>query len=88
MTLDLAPIVMFVSIAFGVMIFILLLFLPALFELRNPRDAGPRKIMSETVDSENQMKITSMERNEEIAVDQALLKKVASVISVLPDLET
>jgi hypothetical protein len=62
--------------------------LPALFELRNPKDSGPRKILEEALDAVSQMKIISLEKSEEILPDQTLVKKVASVLSVLPDLES
>jgi len=78
----------FVALAFGVVIFILLMFLPALVELRKPRDAGPRKIMDDVIIGESQMKIASIEKSEEIEIDQALVKKMANVLSVLPNLET
>ena len=78
----------FVALAFGVVIFILLMFLPALLELRKPRDAGPRKIMDDIIIGEWQMKIASIEKSEEIEIDQALVKKMANVLSVLPNLET
>jgi hypothetical protein len=78
----------FVALAFGVVIFILLMFLPALVELRKPRDAGPRKIMDDVIIGESQMKIASIEKSEEIEIDQALFKKMANVLSVLPNLET
>lgn len=78
----------FVALAFGVVIFILLMFLPALLELRKPKDAGPRKIMEDIITSESQMKIASIERAEEIEIDQVLIKKMANVLSVLPNLET
>jgi hypothetical protein len=78
----------FVALAFGIVIFILLMFLPALLELRKPRDAGPRKIMDDIIIGESQMKIASIEKSEEIEIDQALVKKMANVLSVLPNLET
>jgi len=83
---NLAP-TTFVTLAFGVVNFILLMFLPALLELRKPRDAGPRKIMNDVPTGESQKKIISMERAEEIEVDQALAKKMANVLSILPNLE-
>jgi hypothetical protein len=79
---------MFVALAFGVVIFILLMFLPALVELRKPRDAGPRKIMDDVIIGESHMKIASIEKSEEIEIDQALFKKMANVLSILPNLET
>lgn len=88
MSLDTTPVMMFVALASGVVVFVLVMFLPALFELKNPKDSGPRKIMDEALDAVSQMKIVSLERGEEIQVDQALVKKMASVLSVLPDLES
>ena len=88
MSLDTTPVMMFVALASGVVVFVLVMFLPALFELKNPKDSGPRKIMDDALDAVSQMKIVSLERGEEIQVDQALVKKMASVLSVLPDLES
>jgi hypothetical protein len=88
MSLDTTPVMTFVALASGVVVFVLVMFLPALFELKNPKDSGPRKIMDEALDAVSQMKIVSLERGEEIQVDQALVKKMASVLSVLPDLES
>jgi hypothetical protein len=88
MSLDTTPVMMFVALASGVVVFVLVMFLPALFELKNPKDSGPRKIMDDALDAVSQMKIVSLERGEEIEVDQALVKKMASVLSVLPDLES
>jgi hypothetical protein len=88
MSPDTTPVMMFIALASGVVVFILVMFLPALFELRNPKDSGPRKIMDGALEALSQMKIASLERGEETQVDQALVKKVASVLSVLPDLES
>jgi hypothetical protein len=88
MSLDTTPVMMFVALASGVVVFVLVMFLPALFELKNPKDSGPRKIMDDALDAVSQMKIVSLERGEEIQVDQALVKKMASVLSVLQDLES
>jgi hypothetical protein len=88
MSLDTTPVMMFVALASGVVVFVLVMFLPALFELKNPKDSGPRKIMDDALDAVSQMKIVSLERGEETQVDQALVKKMASVLSVLPDLES
>jgi hypothetical protein len=88
MSLDTTPVMMFVALASGVVVFVLVMFLPALFELKNPKDSGPRKIVDDALDAVSQMKIVSLERDEETQVDQALVKKMASVLSVLPDLES
>jgi len=88
MSPDTTPVMMFIALASGVVVFILVMFLPALFELRNPKDSGPRKIMDGASEALSQMKISSLERGEETQVDRALVKKIASVLSVLPDLES
>jgi len=77
---------MFTAVALGVVMFVLFMFLPALLELIKPRDAGPRKIIEDT-SGDRKLKITSMEETEEIEVDQAIVKRVSSILSVLPNLE-
>jgi hypothetical protein len=76
-----------IALAFGVVMFVLFMFLPALLELRRPRDAGPRKIMEDAFAGESQMEIASMEEAEELKADQAVVKKVSIILSVLPNLE-
>lgn len=88
MSPDTTPVMMFVALASGVVVFILVMFLPAIFELTNPKDSGPRKITDEAFDAVLQMEIHSLERSEETRPDQTLVKKVASALSVLPDLES
>jgi len=85
---DTTPVMMFVTLASGVVVFILVMFLPAIFELTNPKDSGPRKITDEAFDAVLQMEIHSLERSEETRPDQTLVKKMASALSVLPDLES
>jgi hypothetical protein len=77
---------MFVALAFGVVMFVLFMFLPALLELRRPRDAGPRKIV-EDVSPGRKLEIASMEETEKIEVDQAIVKKISNILSALPNLE-
>ena len=78
--------VAFITLAFGVVVFVLIMFLPAVLELKKPRDSGPRKIIDDA--DAASMKITSMEKAEEIQVDEALIKRVADVLAILPNLET
>ena len=80
------PQTMFVALAFGVVIFVLFMFLPALLELRRPRDAGPRKIV-EDVSAGRKLEIASMEETEKIEVDQAIVKRISNILSTLPNLE-
>lgn len=72
----------------GVVIFILVMFLPALLELRKPKDAGPRRIEEDVVLSKYQVPLASIERIVESDADLTVLKKVANILSVLPNLET
>lgn len=73
---------------FGVSAFIFVMLLPALLELKKPKDAGPRKIMEDADIPESLTQMAMLERAEErIEVDQTLLKKIADIISVLPNLE-
>ena len=69
----------------GALSFILIMLLPALFELKKPQDAGPRKIMEEIAAGPPRIEISSMEKD--VEVNQDLLRKVSAVISVLPNLE-
>jgi hypothetical protein len=64
----------------------LVMFLPALVELRRPKDAGPRRI-SEDFGQPFPQKLASMERTEQYKIDKALAKKILEIISVLPNLE-
>lgn len=59
--------------------------MPALLELKKPRDAGPRRIMEEVVIGQHVERIGSMEV--EFKVDRNIVKKVSEIISVLPNLE-
>ncbi|MDH7564696.1 MAG: hypothetical protein QHH24_07480 [Candidatus Bathyarchaeota archaeon] len=75
-----------VVIAFGAFFFIMLL--PALLELKKPGDAGPRRIEDCSVLLEEQLRIASLERTEDMKFDQALVSKVSQIIAALPNLET
>jgi hypothetical protein len=81
----------FIIIILEVSTFIVIMLLPALLELKRPKDAGPRAIMenASTIRSqiiEKTFLILNVE--EEQRFDQALIKKIADVIAVLPGLET
>jgi hypothetical protein len=77
----------FITLFFGVVIFILVMFLPAFLELRKPKDAGPRRIEEKVVSSKYQVQLASIERSEDTKADLAVIKKVANILSVLPNLE-
>jgi hypothetical protein len=68
---------------------ILIMFLPALFELKKPRDAGPRAI----VDSIPEVKMLAMQVipianiEKEQKFDVSLIQTIAKIIGSLPSLE-
>ena len=65
----------------------LVMFLPAVVELKKPKDAGPRRIGEDFGQLLPQMELASMERTEQFKIDQTLAKKIVEIISVLPNLE-
>ncbi|HVP27086.1 MAG TPA: hypothetical protein VMT26_05415 [Candidatus Bathyarchaeia archaeon] len=75
----------FAMMILGLSTFILIMFLPALLELKNPKDAGPRRIMEEITPWQPMPILASMEK--EIKSDQILIDKILEIISVLPNLE-
>jgi len=77
----------FVALTFGVIVFILLMFLPAMLELKKPRDAGPRRILDELVGWRS-LEASSLENAEDVEIDPAVKRKMAEVMSVLLDLDT
>jgi hypothetical protein len=78
----------FITILFAVVIFILVTFLPAFLELRKSKDPGPRRVEEDVVLSKYQVELASLERSEETEADLAVIKKIANILSALPNLET
>ena len=79
----------FIILLFGVITFVLTMFLPALLELKKPRDAGPRIITenSPTWKMWNQLSISIADMEENV-LKQAFTGEITNVLSVLPNLET
>jgi hypothetical protein len=80
----------FITLILGVLTFIFIMLLPALLELKRPRDAGPRAIMDNAPTIQPQIRektILMVNVEEEQGFDQALIKKIADIIAVLPILE-
>jgi hypothetical protein len=74
---------------FGASAFIFIMLLPAILELKKPKDAGPRKIMEDADIPRSLTQLAMLERTGgKIELDQTALKKLADIISVLPNLET
>jgi hypothetical protein len=84
---DATPMMTFINIAIGVVIFILITFLPTVFELKKSHDKRS-KSKDETATVRCWMDIASIESEDQIKTDHILVKKVADVISALPNLET
>lgn len=80
-----------VILTFGVATFIFIMLLPALFEIKRPGDAGPRKIMDNIIGFQQfQLRqiIPLMNVEEEKPrLDKVLVEKIADIIAFLPNLE-
>lgn len=75
----------FIMLILGLSIFILIMLLPVLLELKKPRDAGPRIIMDNIIAIPQLQPIIG---EENLALDQALHQKIAEILAVLPNMET
>jgi hypothetical protein len=82
------PTLTFIILGLGVLIFVLILLLPALFELKMPKDAGPRMIRDPSSPINLAMREIPVENIEEkLEFNQILMKNIVDAISVLPNLE-
>jgi len=65
--------------------------LPALFELKRPKDAGPRIIMDDVIIMQylSKRRILPLQSIEEekLGLDQAIIKKITDIIAFLQNLE-
>ena len=73
----------------GTPILILIMFLPAILELRKPKDGGPRMIMGGIPGALSQVTTAFpiMNIEEEQMIGSSLLRPLAKIIEVLPSLE-
>lgn len=80
-----------IMLLLGVSIFIFAMLLPALIELKRPRDAGPRIIMEDVIAAscfQARAVITLLSIEEEkFGLDKTVVKKIADIIAFLPNLE-
>ncbi len=76
-------------LALGLPVLILFMLLPAILELKKPKDKGPRMIMDNI--SEVQIHIMRMTPivniESEQKVDSSVIQPLAKIIAVLPNLE-
>lgn len=80
-----------IALFFGVSTFIIIMLLPALFELKRPKDAGPRIIMDDIIIAQyfqgrKTFPLQSIEE-EKFGFDQVIVKKIADIIAALPNME-
>ncbi|MEM3526685.1 MAG: hypothetical protein QXV37_04645 [Candidatus Jordarchaeaceae archaeon] len=81
-----------IMLIFGVSVFIFVMLLPALIELKKPRDAGPRIIMGDAIaissfQTQAVIPLLNMEE-EKLELDETIINKIAHIIAFLPNLET
>ena len=73
----------------GIPVFILVMFLPAILELKKPKDEDPRRIMDDI--SEVQIQIMRMTHivniESEQRFDSGIIPPLAKIMDVLPNLE-
>jgi len=87
MTLEMTPIT-FAILMFGVIVFFFVMLLPALVELKRPRDAGPRMILDDVSILRFYGRFVPLERiDEKIMLEQDVLRRIAEVIAFLPSLD-
>jgi hypothetical protein len=73
---------------FGVIVFFFVMLLPALVELKRPRDAGPRVILDDVSILRFYGRFVPLERiDEKIMLEQDVLRRIAEVIAFLPSLD-
>jgi hypothetical protein len=80
----------FILLILGVSASILLMLLPAIYELKKPRDAGPRRFMNEIPIIQAKVVKTMLIANmeEDYKFGQQPLRKILDIIAILPNLET
>ena len=83
------PTSIIVILILGIPILILIMLLPALLELKKPKDEGPRIIMENVSEVQTQiMRMIPIANIENVQkFDSALIRPLAKIIAVLPNLE-
>jgi hypothetical protein len=72
-----------IMLFFGVITFIIIMLLPAIIEIKKPRDAGP-KILEDNAQNEISLLVNI---ESDIKFDWTIIKRVAEIIAILPNLE-
>ena len=75
-------------IVLGTPLLLLIMTMPALMELRKPKDSGPRRIMERLPSFYVQSSVASLANiEEETNFESSLLPRLAKIIEILPSLE-
>ena len=75
-------------LALGTPLLILIMFLPALLEVRKPKDCGPRMIMDKVPEFHVQPRVVVISNiEEEMKFEHSLIPRLLKIIEVLPSLE-
>jgi len=76
-------------LALGVPLLIVFMLLPAILELKKPKDGGPRRIMDNISEAQIQIMRTTRIVNieNEQRFDNAVIQPLSKIIAVLPNLE-
>lgn len=76
----------FIWLTISTLTFLFVMFLPALIELKKPKDAGPRIIVDYTFDMQPKT-FWMLDMEEEQGFNQASIEKLVEIISFLPNIE-
>ncbi|MEM2994730.1 MAG: hypothetical protein QXI91_01765 [Candidatus Bathyarchaeia archaeon] len=76
----------FIWLTIGILTFLFIMLLPALIELKKPKDAGPRIIMDYTFDIQPK-NVWIIDMEEEQRFNQTSAEKLVDIISFLPNIE-
>jgi hypothetical protein len=75
----------------GVSTFILIMLLPALLELKRPKDAGPRKIENFGIMQYHptgvDIPLVNIE-GEQYGLNRKIVRRIAEIMAILPNMET
>ncbi len=78
------PLMHFIVTALGLVVLILILFLPMIIELRNPKDQGPRLIAGYL----DNLPFSYLPIVPDIEVDAPLRLRIGGFLSLLPNVES
>ncbi|MEM2911990.1 MAG: hypothetical protein QXM52_07535 [Candidatus Bathyarchaeia archaeon] len=74
----------------AVLAFIIVMLLPAIIELKKPKDAGPRIILEDMLSLQIlsvSPEIPLLDFDDEVELNQKIIERMAKVLAILPKLE-